>query len=202
MTTVRTATADDAEAMLTVYAPHVLHDAITFETQIPSIKEFESRIHKCLQKFPWLVCEVKNEIAGYVYASTHRDREAYQWTCECSVYVHEKHKGKGIAKSLYGALFQILQKQGLVNLYAGITLPNEASVRLHEGCGFQKFAAYENIGYKLDQWHSVGWWKLLLNEHTLKPSPPLLFSELNPSMLSMIFDEASIPIKRKMANGK
>lgn len=202
MVVVRTVTAADAEGLLSIYGPHVLNDAITFETQIPSVEDFGARITKCLQKFPWLVCETKAETAGYVYASLHRERDAYQWTCECSVYVHDDHKGKGIGANLYRALFQILKIQGLVNLYAGITLPNEASVRLHEKCGFEAFARYENIGYKLGKWHSVGWWRLQLNNHEPKPLPPTPFSELNPSLYKNIFDDAAGAIKMKMVKGK
>ena len=202
MVVVRTAIAADAPGIREIYAPHVLADAITFETQIPSEQEFESRIAKCLQKFPWLVCIIENEIAGYVYASPHRDREAYQWTCECSVYVSDKHQGKGIAKNLYAVLFRLLKMQGLVNLYAGITLPNKGSVSLHEHCGFVKFAEYESIGYKLGTWHKVGWWKFLLNENDSTPSSPLPYSELNSSVLLQYFSEAAAAIKMKMVNGR
>lgn len=191
MLKIRTATPADAAGMLPIYAPHVLHDAITFETTVPSVEEFEDRINKGLQKFPWLVCEEEGSIAGYAYASTHREREAYQWTCESSVYVHGKYTGRGIGSGLYGVLFQLLKLQGLVNLYAGITLPNEASVALHKKCGFTAFAGYDNIGYKLGKWHKVGWWKLQLNEYNLTPSPPLLFSHLNPSFLITTFEEIS-----------
>lgn len=191
MLKIRTATADDAAGMLQIYAPHVLHDAVTFETAVPSVEEFEGRINKGLQKFPWLVCENEGSIVGYAYASAHREREAYQWTCESSVYVHDKYAGKGIGSCLYGVLFRILKVQGLVNLYAGITLPNEASVKLHENCGFTAFAGYDNIGYKLGKWHKVGWWKLQLNEYAPTPSPPLLFPQLNPSFLIATFEDAS-----------
>lgn len=198
MVKIRIAKIDDAASILKIYTPHVLQSAITFETVVPSVEDFEGRIAKCLQRFPWAVCEVDHEIAGYVYASTHREREAYQWTCECSVYVAEQFKGKGIGTTLYKTLFQILQQQGLVNLYAGITLPNEASVRLHENCGFVKFAEYDKIGYKLDTWHQVGWWKFRLNKHQLKPSPPLLFSDFPPLHFAGLFEQAASVFKEKL----
>ena len=198
MVNVRLATAGDAGGILEIYAPHVLHDACTFETRVPAVAEIEARIAKCLQKFPWLVCEINSRIAGYVYASSHREREAYQWTCESSVYVHKDFNGKGIGTALYKALFQLLKMQGLVNVYAGITLPNKASVKLHESCGFQLFAQYDNIGYKLGAWHKVGWWKLQLREHELKPSPPLPFPELASSLLSELLLNASGIIKARM----
>jgi L-amino acid N-acyltransferase YncA len=198
MVKVRPATVEDAAGILQIYAPHVLHDACTFETNAPSVQGIEARIKKCLQKFPWLVCLVRDQIAGYVYASTHREREAYQWTCESSVYVHEAYKGKGIGTELYNELFQILKQQGMVNVYAGITLPNKASVKLHENCGFRLFAEYENIGYKLGAWHKVGWWKLQLNAYELKPSPPLFFPELNPSTLLNLFENAAANINARI----
>jgi L-amino acid N-acyltransferase YncA len=197
MVSVRAATPKDAEGILQIYAPHVLRGICTFETGVPTAEEMEARIAKCLQKFPWLVCEVNDMIAGYVYASTHREREAYQWTCESSVYVHNHFTGKGIGAKLYKALFQLLKMQGLVNVYAGITLPNETSIKLHENCGFQLFARYSNIGYKLGRWHDVGWWKLQLNEYDPKPSPPILFPALNKNGLSEVFEQAAAAIESK-----
>lgn len=191
MTSVRIATKADAAGVREIYAPHVLTGACTFETQVPTLEEIEARIEKCLQKFPWLVCEINGQIAGYAYASAHREREAYQWTCECSVYVHEQHKGKRIGLALYDVLFSILKQQRLVTLYAGITLPNEASVRLHEKCGFVLFAEYDNVGYKLGAWHKVGWWKHQLNPYEPTPSPPLPFIQLNPQKFFGLFDKAA-----------
>src|SRR4051812_26071636 len=112
MTRVRIATSDDAQAVLEIYRPYILTTAFTFEIEVPSIDEFAKRIDTYLQKYPWLICEIDNKIAGYAYASTHREREAYQWTCESSVYVHDNFKGRGIGKELYATLFAILQMQG------------------------------------------------------------------------------------------
>ena len=197
MVRIRIATPSDAGSILEIYRPYVLTTAFTFETEVPSEEEFRSRMHKYLQKFPWIVCEVDGVIAGYVYASTHREREAYQWTCESSVYVHEKFKEKGIGKELYKVLFTILKTQGLVNVYAGITLPNNASISLHEKCGFIPFAEYDNIGYKLGAWHKVGWWKLRLNEYEPKPSPPLKFSEMDHRLFEDLLQQAANSIRTK-----
>lgn len=198
MVNVRTASTADAPGILQIYSPHVLQDACTFETQTPSVEEVEKRIAKCLQKFPWIVCEIENQIAGYVYASAHREREAYQWTCESSVYVHKDFKGNRIGTTLYKCLFQLLKRQGLVNVYAGITLPNAASVLLHEACGFTLFAEYDNVGYKMGSWHKVGWWKLRLNDYEPKPSPPLLFSEMDGLLLRESFAAAAKKIKERI----
>ena len=198
MVKVRTAGSGDAEGMLDIYAPYILNTAFTFETEVPGIEVFALRIMNGLQRFPWIVCTVNDTLAGYVYASPHREREAYQWTCECSVYIREEFKGNGIGKDLYGLLFQLLKMQGLKNVYAGITLPNEASVRLHEKCGFRKFATYENIGYKLGSWQKVGWWKLQLSEYDLKPPPPVGFSLLDPEIIAPLFSGTARQIESKL----
>jgi phosphinothricin acetyltransferase len=107
-------------------------------------------------------------------------------------------KGKGIGKELYQLLFQILKLQGFRNVYAGITLPNEGSISIHEKCGFKHFATYENIGYKFDNWHSVGWWKLQINDYDLQPPPPLKISELNSEMLYERFNRTAQNIQSKL----
>jgi len=197
MVNVRIATPFDANKLLEIYAPYILTTAFTFETEVPTVQEFEARLRSYLHKYPWIVCEINGAIAGYVYASVHRQREAYQWTCECSVYLHENFKGKGIGKELYDVLFRILKMQGLVNVYAGITLPNYASVRLHEKCSFVQFAIYDNIGYKLNSWHKVGWWKLQLNELVPKPSPPVKFSEMHFQLFASLLEQTANHIDLK-----
>jgi phosphinothricin acetyltransferase len=162
------------------------------------MEEMQSRIETILQKYPWIVCEVNGTIAGYVYASKHRDREAYQWSCECSIYMHKDFMEKGIGKELYKLLFQILKLQGFRNVYAGITLPNKGSIAIHEKCGFKHFATYENIGYKFGAWHSVGWWKLQINDYDLQPPPPLKFSELNSQTLHDRFSRTAQIIQSKL----
>jgi L-amino acid N-acyltransferase YncA len=179
MVQIRTARPEAAEEMLEIYKPYILNTAYTFETEIPSVHEFSQRIKKYTEKYPWIVAIAGDQIAGYAYASGHRDRDAYQWTCECSVYVHENFKGKGTGSKLYATLFEILKYQGFRNVYAGITIPNEASEKMHSKCGFELFAVYENIGYKNGAWHKVGWWKLQLNGYDLLPPPPKRFSEID-----------------------
>jgi phosphinothricin acetyltransferase len=198
MTRIRLATINDAKEIRDIYAPNILNASISFETELPSFEEMQSRIQTILQKYPWIVCEVDEKIAGYVYASKHRDREAYQWSCECSIYMNNDFKGKGIGKELYQLLFQILKLQGFRNVYAGVTLPNEGSISIHEKCGFKHFATYENIGYKFDNWHSVGWWKLQINDYDLQPPPPLKISELNSEMLYERFNRTAQNIQSKL----
>lgn len=152
MVRIRPATISDAQGVLKIYAPHVQQSFCTFESESPSVKEIKGRVEKIMHEKPWLVCDINGSIEAYVYASAHRERAAYQWSCESSVYTSPDFQGTGIGHQLYKVLLQILKAQGYRNVYAGITLPNQASIRLHEKCGFVHFATYENVGYKLGQW--------------------------------------------------
>src|SRR6185436_1470712 len=136
MGSIRLATPADAKAILDIYAPYIQNTSFTFETEVPSTEEFAKRIETYLLNWPWLVCEIGGKIAGYAYATRHRERTAYQWCTESSVYIHDDHQRTGIARALYTALFEILKKQGFRNVYAVINLPNEKSVNFHESCGF------------------------------------------------------------------
>jgi L-amino acid N-acyltransferase YncA len=173
---IRLAEERDAEAIQRIYAPFVLHTAVSFEIEPPSVDEMRSRIVKTLARLPWLVCErnddQENNVIGYVYASPHRERPGYAWSVEVTVYVHEEHRRYGIGRALYTSLFQILKLQGFYNVCAGVTLPNPGSVGLHEAMGFKPVGVYRAVGYKLGQWHDVGWWQLALQPHSAAPAPP------------------------------
>jgi phosphinothricin acetyltransferase len=190
MTVLRLATPAHAKGILNIYAPYIQNTSFTFETEVPSIEQFEERIRTYLLNWPWLVCEIDGVIAGYAYATRHRERTAYQWCVETSVYVHDGYQKKGIAKTLYTSLFEILKKQGFRNVYAVINLPNDKSVGFHESFGFEYFATYEKVGYKLGKWKNVGWWKLSINEYGDEPAAPIKFSELNKDFLPAVFDKA------------
>lgn len=191
MFVIRLATTADAEGILKIYAPYIENTSLTFETEVPSVASFAERISKYLTKWPWLVYEVDGIIAGYAYASGYRERTAYQWSVECSVYVHEHFQREGVAQILYKALFPILKQQGFCNVYAVINLPNESSVALHESFGFAHFATYEQVGYKLGKWKNVGWWRLVINEFKREPAPPVTFAELNKDFLPGLFMEGT-----------
>jgi L-amino acid N-acyltransferase YncA len=198
MVQVRVANASDARQILEIYTPYILGSAFTFETEVPSEAEFKERMHKYLHARPWLVCTLDGSVISYVYASGHRERVAYQWCCESSVYTKKDFQGMGIGQELYKVLFLILKMQGYRNIYAGITLPNEPSIKLHEKCGFTHFATYDNIGYKLGEWKNVGWWKLSVNHYDRKPSPPIAFGEMDPIQFNEIFITASDRISKKL----
>ena len=169
--TIRLAREQDAERMLEIYAPIVRDTAISFELQPPTLEGFKSRVTENLKVAPWLVCASEGGVLGYAYAGRHRSREAYQWSVDVSVYVAESHHRQGVGRALYTSLIECLRLQGFYNAYAGITLPNPASVALHESLAFEPVGVYRNVGYKLGQWHSVGWWELALQGHSLPAYP-------------------------------
>jgi phosphinothricin acetyltransferase len=175
---IRLAAPNDAAQILDIYAPYITDTSFTFEAEVPTVESFARRIESYLRNWPWLVYEEDGKVAGYAYASRYRERTGYQWCVECSVYIHDDHHRRGIARTLYAALFRILKQQGYFNVYAVINLPNERSVQLHESCGFHWFANYENVGYKLGKWKTVGWWQLTLRDYIDNPRPPTCFSEL------------------------
>ena len=175
---IRTATGEDAAAIQAIYAPVVENTIISFELEPPSVAEIEQRITKTLATFPWLACEYQGEVIGYAYASKHRERAAYQWAVDVSAYVKEGFRGNGTGKALYTAMNDILARQGFYNAFAGISLPNAASVGLHEAVGFKPLGIYRQVGFKLGAWHDVGWWQLELQPLEVPPRPLQAFGEI------------------------
>jgi phosphinothricin acetyltransferase len=163
---------DDAPAIAAIYAPYVNETPISFEMAPPSADEMAGRLTKTLARFPWLVAESEGAVVGYAYASQHRERAAYQWAADVSVYLRKERRRRGIGRALYTALFAILRAQGYVNTYAGIALPNPASVALHEAMGMTPVGVYRHVGYKAGAWRDVGWWQGALREPPSDPLPP------------------------------
>ena len=140
---IRLATSDDAPQIQAIYAPIVRDTFISFEKVVPTVDEIAGRITKTLQQYPYLVCDIDGQIAGYAYASSFRSREAYQWTAEVTAYIHPDFHRRGIGHGLYTSLFAILREQGYFNAVSVIALPNPASVGLHEAMGFQKIGVFK-----------------------------------------------------------
>ena len=159
----------DAAGLLAIYAPYVKQTAITFEYDVPSKKDFKSRISHTLEKYPYLVAEEDGAILGYAYASTYYGREAYNWAVELSVYVADENRGRGIGKQLYDKLEEILEQQGFVQFLACIALPNDASISFHKKRGYQQVAHFPKIGYKFGCWHDTVWLQKSLD----KPARPI-----------------------------
>jgi L-amino acid N-acyltransferase YncA len=156
----------DAAACLEIYASYVRDTAISFEEVVPTQAEFTERIRAHARTHPWLVFEASSGIAGYAYASQHRSRAAYRWAADVTVYVAPGRHRHGVGRRLYSELFGRLRKQGFHVACAGITLPNPASVGLHESLGFEPVGVYRRIGWKAGAWHDVGWWQLELQPPT------------------------------------
>jgi L-amino acid N-acyltransferase YncA len=170
--TIRLATERDAVQVAAIYAPNVTDSIISFEMEPPTADEMRRRIEGTLQRYPWLICERRGRVLGYAYAGTHGSRAAYQWSVDVSVYVHQEAHRAGVGRALYASLFAALNLQGLYNAYAGATLPNPASVGLHESVGFRVVGVYRGVGYKMGAWHDVVWWHLPLRELVADPDPP------------------------------
>lgn len=157
MIEIRNAQVEDAANLVAIYAPYVEKTAITFETQVPTVEDFENRIKKTMKKFPYLVAIEEGQIVGYAYASTYYARAAYDWTVELSVYVQKEARGKGVGTLLYTALEEELTARGFKNFLACIALPNPASIALHEKRGYEQVAHFKKVGYKFGTWHDIVW---------------------------------------------
>jgi L-amino acid N-acyltransferase YncA len=164
---VRRALPHDAPAVLTIYAPIVRGTAISFEEFVPDRYEVAWRIRNAIA---WFVCEKAGTTIGYSHAFPLRSPSAYRWSAELTVYVHRRHRRKGVAALLLDALIEDLRQRDFVSAFAVIALPNDASVALFESHGFKNVGRLDSAGYKLGGWWDIGWWQLRLNEP--RPDPP------------------------------
>jgi L-amino acid N-acyltransferase YncA len=165
---IRPATAADAPALLAIYRPYIEDTTVSFETAVPSVDEFAVRITKAVAGRQWLVAERGGECLGYAYGSSHRERPAYRWSVEVSAYVHPRHHRQGLGRRLYKQLFSDLAAKGYCNAYAGIALPNDASVALHRDLGFEPIGTFKSVGYKFGKWQDVAWL-----QRALRDAPPI-----------------------------
>ena len=174
---IRAATVADADAIAAIYTPIVANTSISFELTPPDADEMRSRIAKTLQTLPWLVSEDSlGLVNGCAYAGRHHDRPAYQWSVDISAYVREDARATGVGTRLYRALFARLTDLGYFQAFAGIALPNAASVALHESIGFEPIGVYRKVGFKLGAWHDVGWWQKQVRDPPVEPVTPSVFA--------------------------
>ena len=164
MKPIRVATQEHARAVAAIYAPYVTDTAISFEEQPPSPAEMAERIAATLETHPFLVYDDGQGVVGYAYAGPHAGRPAYRWSCNVTVYVAPGQTRRGIGRALYAELLDILKAQGFHSAFAGVALPNAASVGLHEAMGFIHLGTYREVGFKNGRWHDVGWWRRGLAE--------------------------------------
>jgi L-amino acid N-acyltransferase YncA len=184
---IRLARESDAAAIASIYAPHCESASVSFETSAPSPEEIARRIQNITQQWPWLVLDVAGAVAGYAYAGRHRERAAYGWAVDTAVYVNERYHRRGVGRALYTTLFNVLRQQGYFKACAGITMPNAASVGLHEAFGFKLVGVYRGIGFKLGGWHDVAWYEAEVQPEAQNPPIP---KPLNAVLDSQAWEEA------------
>ena len=182
---IRVAQEEDAKALLEIYAPYVEKTAITFEYDVPTVEEFEKRIEGVLEKYPYLVAILEDEIVGYAYASAFHERPACGWSVETSIYVHKDKKGMGIGKKLYHTLEEILKMQNILNLEASIAYKEvedeyltKDSVKFHEKLGYCMIGRFVNCGYKFNRWYDLVWVEKHIGEHKTRQEAVKKFNEV------------------------
>lgn len=166
---IRMAKKEDTTQQLDIYAPFILDSAVSFELEVPDPEDYWRRIQGIQAAAPWMVCDIEDRISGFAYAGPHRNRAAYQWSRELSVYVHPEFRRKGVAQALYYTIVRILKLQGYRNVFAGIVVPNPASIAFHRQFGFKPIGVYEGVGYKMGKWQNVSWWGLTLGDLITPP---------------------------------
>lgn len=173
---IRTARVEDAGELLKIYAYYVENTAITFEYEVPSLEEFARRIQETLVNYPYLVAEVDGKIAGYVYAGRFRTRAAYDWSASTSIYLDRQYRRMGLGKLLYAKLEELLKKQHVVNVYAGVAEPvvedeylTNNSKLFHEAMGYEVVARFQKCGSKFGRWYNLIEMEKIIGEHTNPP---------------------------------
>ncbi len=175
---IRLAHEGDYSSILKIYEPFVRDTMITFEYKVPSEEEFIERMAKIQKTFPLLVYEEEGMVVGYAYISRFREREAYDWSVESSIYIDPSHQGKCIGKALYVALIEISELLGYCNIYGVVTMPNIKSEKLHSKLGFETVGTLKNVGFKFSNWLDVKYLSLNIKEYTLCPEKPKNIAEL------------------------
>ena len=162
MSKIRPVNSDDAEAICAIYNHYVQNSTISFEEDGVSPTEMSRRIVDVTESLPWLVIENEGVVDGYAYATKWRARSAYRFSVEITVYLSPNAIGKGYGASLYANLMEQLATLGVHAVIAGIALPNEKSIKLHEKIGLKKIAHFEQVGFKNQQWIDVGYWQKMM----------------------------------------
>lgn len=174
----------DAAQLADIYAPFVANTHVSFETDVPTADEMARRLAAADGALPWLVCERDGLVAGYAYAGPHRSRAAYRFSVDVSAYVREAHRGRGVGRSLYDALLALLREQQYRSAFAGIALPNDASLGLHRAAGFVEIARYRNVGFKAGAWRDTVWLERALGDYPTPPPEPRAMRELAPEVVT------------------
>ena len=187
---IRTACPEDAGQIRDIYAHYVLHTAVTYEYEVPSLEEMRDRIERTLRIYPYMAAEEKGEILGYAYAGPFKQRAAYDWGVETSIYVSKDARGSGIGKRLLDSLEEALRRQNILNANACIAVPAEMedeyltfdSVRFHEKMGYQTVGTFHSCACKFDRWYNMIWMEKMLGGHAVPPAPVIPFRDVEKNL--------------------
>ena len=189
--TLRRAHLEDAEAILEIYAPYIRNTNITFEYEVPSLSEFRDRMAGIMEGYPYLICEIDGIAAGYAYAHRYKERAAYQWSAELSIYLGRDSTGRGLGRRLYGALMELLRLQGVRTVYGCVTLPNAGSEGLHAAMGFRLTGTWHRAGFKCGAWRDVGWFEKTIAPYDPSPAPVRPIGEVPAAVAAEILERYS-----------
>ena len=197
---VRLATAEDAEQLLEIYTPFVISEDsslsnVSFELEAPDVEEFRQRIHDISAQFPYLVGEVQGQILGYVYCHPYRERLAYQWAVEVTIYLAPAGQGKGLGRLLYETMEKLLCLQGVTMAYSCITVGNDHSIKMHEALGYRLIGTFTNSGYKNGQWLDTVWLEKQLQPCPKQPDNIKSWRELDPDAVAAVLTEATAKLQ-------
>ena len=193
--TLRRAHLEDAEAILEIYAPYIRNTNITFEYEVPSLSEFRDRMAGIMEGYPYLICEIDGIAAGYAYAHRYKERAAYQWDAELSVYLREGCERRGIGQAFYTALMEILKEQHVRNVYGIVTSPNPPSEALHAAMGFRLAGVSLKTGYKLGKWIDVSCFERPLGDPDSPPEELLTVHQVPQERIAQILQAAERMIR-------
>ncbi len=188
---IRIANENDYVSILEIYEPYINETTITFEYNVPSLSDFSKRLANIQKTFPLLVCEIDHIVVGYAYISRFREREAYDWSMESSIYINPVYQRKNIGKALYYALIELSKLLGYCNIYGVVTMPNIKSEKLHDLFGFATIGVTHNVGFKFGKWLDVKWYELNIKEYNNQPEKPKTINEIaHTSEFNSILDKA------------
>ena len=197
---VRAAAPEDAEQLLEIYTPFVISEDsslsnVSFELAAPDVEEFRQRIQDISKQFPYLVGEVNGQIWGYVYCHPYRERLAYQWAVEVTIYLAPAGQGKGLGRLLYETMEKLLCLQGVTMAYSCITVGNDHSIKMHEAVGYRLIGTFTNSGYKNGQWLDTVWLEKQLQPCPKQPDNIKSWRELDPDAVAAVLTEATAKLQ-------
>lgn len=193
---IRFARPEDGPSLLEIYAPYVTDSAVTFEYAVPSEEEFTRRVRDISAEYPYLVCGAGETILGYAYAHPLRERAAYRWSAELSVYLRRDRSLRGAGRALYAALIALLRLQNVRTVYGCVTAPNPESQRLHALFGFRDAGVWRSAGYKRGEWHDVLWFDREIGNRAVPPAPLLPAGSVDPAAADRILKDAADRLAR------